>query len=59
MVYAVRTNLPVRSTVPIKKSRIQGEHSKSVEQLLKNHNIIVKRDSHGNPMVIVKERDDQ
>lgn len=51
MVYSIRCNAPIVSSSPVKRRRIQGEHSKNVEELVKNYYISVSRDENGKPII--------
>ena len=51
MVYAVPNNRPIVSKTPLKTTRVQGEHSKKMEELIKTHNIIAGRNSNGDTFI--------
>ena len=55
MVYAVPSNRPIVSKAPLKTKRVQGAHSKSVEEFLKTHKVIVTEKENGDPVIIAEK----
>ena len=57
MVYAVPSNRPIVSKTPLKTTRVQGEHSKSMEEFMRTHRVSVTENDKGEPVVITKKYD--
>lgn len=54
MVYSVRSDRPIISSAPLKAKRTQGEHSKRVEEFMKEHRISVKASPRGEAAIVTE-----
>ena len=56
MVYSIRTNASLATSVPLKARRTRSEHAKKVEDYMTSHRIVIRTDSEGNVVAVKDER---
>lgn len=54
-VFSTRNDRSFVTKTSVKKSRVQGDHSKAVHSFMQNNSVQVQIDSSGKPIVFTKE----
>ena len=54
-VFSTRDDKPFVTKTMVKKSRVQGKHSKALHDYMQNNTVQVRLDSSGKPIITVKE----